>query len=231
MNLPFTSNATGATRPGLLISAKTTGGLASGSAPSARPLTLPPLPYGHDALEPHMSARTLSFHHGKHHLAYVENLNKLVAGTPLESFSLEELICLTANQAEKAAVFNNAAQVWNHNLFWQSMRADGGIPGGRLMDLIKAEFGTFTTFKNAFVAAGVGQFGSGWVWLVHDGHAVKIIRTSNADSPVAHGQHALLTCDVWEHAYYLDYQNRRKDYLATFIEHLANWEFAEHQLR
>ena len=191
----------------------------------------PPLPYGQDALEPHMSARTISFHYGKHHLTYVENLNKLVAGTPLEPLTLEETVCKTANLADKAAVFNNAAQAWNHAFFWQSMKAGGGgEPGGNLMALIRSEFGTFDTFKNSFIAAGVGQFGSGWVWLVQDGQTVKIVKTVNADTPLAHGQNALLTCDVWEHAYYLDYQNRRKDYLTAFIEHLVNWDFASARL-
>lgn len=193
-------------------------------------LNLPPLPYGQDALEPHVSARTLSFHYGKHHLTYVENLNKLVAGTPLEPLTLEETVCKTANLADKAAIFNNAAQVWNHTFFWQSMKPGGSEPVGSLMDLIRSEFGTFETFKAAFVAAGVGLFGSGWVWLVQDGQAVKIVKTANADTPLAHDQNALLVCDVWEHAYYLDYQNRRKDFLTAFIEHLANWDFAKSRL-
>ncbi len=190
------------------------------------------LPYAQAALEPYITSKTMSFHYGKHHQAYVDNLNKLVANTPLADQSLEKIISDTAGAADKAAVFNNAAQVWNHTFFWQSMKAGGGVePTGKLMERIKKSFGSYAEFKSAFVAAGLAQFGSGWVWLVQEGETVKIIKTANADTPVAHGQTALLTCDVWEHAYYLDYQNRRKDFLETFLEHLANWDFAVSQMK
>jgi len=173
----------------------------------------------------------MSFHYGKHHQTYVDNLNKLVAGTPLAGQPLEKIIRETAGATDKAPIFNNAAQVWNHTFFWQSMKPKGGgQPTGRLLELINKSFGSFDEFKKAFVDAGVAQFGSGWAWLVQDGNTLKIVKTANADTPVAHGQTALLTCDVWEHAYYLDYQNRRKDFVQAFVDHLANWEFAASQL-
>ena len=195
--------------------------------------TLPALPYAQDALEPYISARTMSFHYGKHHQTYVDNLNKLVAGTPWAAgHSLESVVVESAGMADKAAVFNNAAQVWNHAFFWKSMKAGGGgLPAGRLMDPIVKSFGSFDKFKDAFLTAALAQFGSGWVWLVQEGDALKIVKTSNADTPLAHGQTALLTCDVWEHAYYLDYQNRRKDFVQAFVDHLANWDFAASQLK
>ena len=193
---------------------------------------LAPLPYGQEALEPYVSARTMGFHYGKHHQAYVDNLNKLTAGTPWAGQPLEKVIRDTAGAADKAAVFNNAAQVWNHNFFWHSMKpGGGGKPAGRLMDRIEKSFGSLEEFQKAFVDAAVGQFGSGWVWLVQDGDRLEITRTSNTDTPVAHGQTSLLTCDVWEHAYYLDYQNRRKDFVQAFLDHLVNWEFAASQLK
>jgi superoxide dismutase, Fe-Mn family len=193
---------------------------------------LPSLPYAQDALEPYVSARTMSFHYGKHHQAYVDNLNKLIAGTPWAGEPLEKVIVESAGAADKAAVFNNAAQVWNHTFFWQSVKAGGGgKPTGRLLERIERSFGPFEEFKNAFVAAAVAQFGSGWVWLIQEGDVLKIVKTSNADTPAARRQTALLTCDVWEHAYYLDYQNRRKDFAQAFLDHLANWEFAASQLK
>ena len=207
-----------------------TASAASGGSPA---FTLPALPYAQDALEPYISARTMGFHYGKHHQAYVDNLNKLVAGTPWAAGqSLEKVVLESAGMADKAAVFNNAAQAWNHAFFWKSMKpGGGGLPAGRLMDLIGKSFGGFEKFKNAFLTAAVAQFGSGWVWLVQEGDALKIVKTSNADTPIAHGQTALLTCDVWEHAYYLDYQNRRKDFVQAFLDHLANWDFAASQLK
>lgn len=192
---------------------------------------LSPMPYAQDALEPYISSRTISFHYNKHHQTYVDNLNKLTVGGPLAGKSLEQIIKETAGKADKAAMFNNAAQVWNHTFFWQSMKqGGGGKPSGRLMDLLAKSFGDFEKFKESFVAEGLAQFGSGWVWLVQDGDALKIAKTSNADTPIAHGQNALITCDVWEHAYYLDYQNRRKDFLQAFLNNLANWEFASFRL-
>jgi len=187
---------------------------------------LPALPYDLDALEPHISRSTLEFHHGKHHAAYVTNLNNLVAGTDLEGKSLEETITAVAGDAAKAGVFNNAAQVWNHSFYWQCIKpAGGGAPSGDLAAKIDADFGSFDAFKEQFKTAGATQFGSGWAWLVLDGGSLKVTKTANADLPLAHGQKALLTMDVWEHAYYLDYQNRRPDYMSTYLDKLVNWDF------
>jgi superoxide dismutase, Fe-Mn family len=187
---------------------------------------LPALPYELDALEPHISRQTLEFHHGKHHAGYVANLNKMVEGTDLEGKSLEEVILAVAGEASKAGIFNNAAQVWNHTFYWQGLKpGGGGAPSGALADKINADFGGFDVFTEQFKAAGATQFGSGWAWLVLDGGTLKITKTGNADLPLAHGQKALLTMDVWEHAYYLDYQNRRPDYISTFLDKLVNWEF------
>ena len=188
--------------------------------------TLPALPYGLDALEPNISRSTLEFHHGKHHAAYVTNLNNLVAGTDLEDKSLEDTITAVAGDAGKAGVFNNAAQVWNHSFYWQCMKpGGGGLPTGALADKINADFGSYEAFVEQFKTAGATQFGSGWAWLVLDGGTLKVTKTANADLPLAHGQKALLTMDVWEHAYYLDYQNRRPDYMTTYLEKLVNWDF------
>ncbi len=194
--------------------------------------TLPALPYAQDALEPYVSARTMGFHYGKHHQAYVDTLNKLVAGTPWAAGqTLEKVVLESAGMTDTTAIFNNAAQAWNHAFFWKCMKpGGGGRPSGRLMELLERSFGGFDQFKDAFLTAAVGQFGSGWVWLVQDGDTLKIVKTSNADTPIAHAQTVLLTCDVWEHAYYLDYQNRRKDFVQAFLDHLANWEFAASQL-
>ena len=188
--------------------------------------TLPALPYGLDALEPNISRSTLEFHHGKHHAAYVTNLNNLVAGTDLEAKSLEDTITAVAGDGGKAGVFNNAAQVWNHSFYWQCMKpGGGGQPSGALADKINADFGSYEAFVEQFKTAGATQFGSGWAWLVLDGGTLKVTKTANADLPLAHGQKALLTMDVWEHAYYLDYQNRRPDYMTTYLEKLVNWDF------
>jgi len=188
--------------------------------------TLPALPYGLDALEPNISRSTLEFHHGKHHAAYVTNLNNLVAGTDLEAKSLEDTITAVAGDAGKAGVFNNAAQVWNHSFYWQCMKpGGGGQPTGALADKINVDFGSYEAFVEQFKTAGATQFGSGWAWLVLDGGTLKVTKTANADLPLAHGQKALLTMDVWEHAYYLDYQNRRPDYMTTYLEKLVNWDF------
>ena len=186
---------------------------------------LPPLPYPKNALEPHMSAKTLEFHHGKHHKAYVETLNKLIEGTPLAGKSLEDIIRATAKDESKAKIFNNAAQVWNHTFFWHSMKPQGGSkPTGELAQAIERSFGGFDKFHKEFATACADQFGSGWGWLIRDGDKLKVIKTPNAVNPLSQGQVALLTCDVWEHAYYLDYQNRRPDFVATFLDHLVNWE-------
>jgi len=193
--------------------------------------SLPELPYAANALEPYISANTLSFHHGKHHQAYVTNLNNLIKDTPLAARTLEEVIMESAKDASKAGIFNNAAQVWNHTFYWHCMKpAGGGLPQGKIGDKITADFGSYEQFKEAFKTAATTQFGSGWAWLVLEGDKLKITKTGNADLPMVHGQKALLTVDVWEHAYYLDYQNRRPDYVTTFLEHLVNWEFVENNL-
>ncbi len=194
--------------------------------------TLPELPYATNALEPHMSANTFSFHHAKHHNAYVTNLNNLIKDTPLAGKSLEDIIMESASDASKAGIFNNAAQVWNHTFFWHSMKPNGGgAPTGKIAEKITADFGSFDAFKDAFKQAAATQFGSGWAWLVvgKDGK-LKVTKTGNADLPMAHGEKALLTIDVWEHAYYLDYQNRRPDFVTAYLDHLVNWEFAEKNL-
>jgi len=193
--------------------------------------TLPQLPYAPNALEPHISQKTLEFHHGKHHQAYVTNLNKLLEGSDLAGKSLEEIILASAGDAAKAGIFNNAAQVWNHSFYWHSMKpGGGGAPTGKIAEKIAADFGSFEKFAEEFKNAGATQFGSGWAWLVLDGGKLKVTKTPNADLPMAHGQKAILTMDVWEHAYYIDYQNRRPDYIGTFLEKLVNWDFANANL-
>lgn len=189
---------------------------------------LPALPYDKTALEPHMSAQTFDFHHGKHHNTYVVNLNNLVADSDFAGKSLEDIIQATAGDASKAGVFNNAAQVWNHTFFWNSMSPNGGgAPSGDLAAKIDEAFGSLDGFKEKFKEAGATQFGSGWAWLVvGDGGALEIVKTANAETPITQGKTPLLTCDVWEHAYYLDYQNRRPDFLAAFLDNLVNWDFA-----
>jgi Fe-Mn family superoxide dismutase len=204
---------------------------APGGGEEKKPWLEPP-PYALNALEPYVSERTMSFHFGKHHQGYADNLRGLVKGTPLDGQPLERIIAESAGRADMTSVFNNSAQVWNHNFFWKSMKpGGGGKPSGKLLGMIEKSFGSFDRFKDAFTAAAVSQFGSGWVWLVQDGGTLKIEKTSNAETPVALGKNALLTCDVWEHAYYLDYQNRRKDFAQMFIDHLANWDFAESRLK
>jgi Fe-Mn family superoxide dismutase len=196
-------------------------------ATTSGPFTLPPLPYKEDALAPAMSANTLSFHYGKHHKAYVDNLNKLTEGKRYAAMKLEEVVQQSAKESADAGIFTNAAQVWNHTFFWNSMQSGGGgTPSGPIFERIKADFGGFDAFKTQFAEAAKTQFGSGWAWLVLDGAKLKVIKTANADTPLAKGQKAILTCDVWEHAYYLDYQNRRPDYVTAFLDKLANWEFA-----
>lgn len=192
---------------------------------------LPPLPYADTALEPHMTAKTFSFHHAKHHQAYVTNLNNLVKDTPLADASLEDVIKASAGDAAKAGIFNNAAQVWNHTFFWNSMKPNGGgKPTGAIAAKIDADLGGYDKFVEAFKTAGTTQFGSGWAWLVVEDGKLKVTKTGNADTPLVHGQTALLTIDVWEHAYYLDYQNRRPDFISAFLDHLVNWDFANANL-
>lgn len=184
------------------------------------PFTLPELPYPIDALAPHLSAETLEYHHGKHHNAYVNNLNGLIEGTDMAVRSLEDIIMVG-----DGGLFNNAAQVWNHTFYWKCMKPGGGGPSGELAAAVDAAFGSFEAFKTEFSQAAVTQFGSGWAWLVLDGGALKIAKTGNADLPMKHGQTALLTVDVWEHAYYIDYRNLRPKYVETFLASLVDWDF------
>jgi superoxide dismutase, Fe-Mn family len=187
----------------------------------------PALPYAVTALEPHMTAQTFEFHYGKHHATYVTNLNNLTKDTPMATMSLEEIIKATFGDASKAGIFNNAAQVWNHTFFWKSMKPNGGgAPTGELAAKIDASFGSLDKFKEEFKAAATTQFGSGWAWLIKDGDGLKITKSGNAENPIAHGQTPLLTLDVWEHAYYIDFQNRRPDFITTYLENLVNWDFA-----
>ncbi|MDS4030872.1 MAG: superoxide dismutase [Candidatus Contendobacter sp.] len=200
-------------------------------AAASGPFTLPPLPYADDALSPYISAQTIGFHYGKHHQGYVNKLNELVAGTPLADQPLAAVVKATTGGADQAAIFNNAAQVWNHTFYWNSLRPKGGgKPSGALAELIEKSFGDYDKFKAEFAKTATSQFGSGWAWLVKDGDKLVVTKTGNADTPIAHGQQPLLTVDVWEHAYYLDYQNRRADYVAAVLDNLINWEFAAKNL-
>ncbi len=188
---------------------------------------LPPLPYAPDALEPYISARTMEFHYGKHHQAYLTNLNNLADNTKYENASLEDIMASTIDNEAETAIFNNAAQAWNHAFFWKSMKpGGGGDPDGDLAMRLEQAFGSLAKFREQFKQAGTAQFGSGWVWLVFDGNALRIVKTPNAQNPLAENLTPLLTCDVWEHAYYLDYQNRRPDFIQAFLDHLVNWDFA-----
>lgn len=190
-------------------------------------ISYPDLPYSADALEPHISARTLEFHHGKHHKAYVDKLNAAIKGTPYDDQSVEEIIA-AAHEASDTGVFNNAAQAWNHTFLWHSMAPNGrDEPTGPLADAINKRFGDLQGFQTAFKTAAMGQFGSGWTWLVVSADGLDIVSTGNAATPLTDGVVPLLTLDVWEHAYYLDYQNKRDAYVDTFLGNLINWEFAE----
>jgi len=189
--------------------------------------TLPALPYADNALDPVISANTISFHHGKHHKTYVDNLNNLVKGTEFEGATLEAIVNATAGKADKAAIFNNAAQIWNHTFYWHSMKPHGGgKPTGKLAQMIDASFGSFDEFKKQLSATTVSQFGSGWGWLVADAGTLKVVKTANAEVPFTKGQKPLLTIDVWEHAYYLDHQNKRAAYVDALIDKLLDWDFA-----
>lgn len=190
-----------------------------------------PLPYDFNALEPHMSARTFEFHYGKHHAAYVNNLNNLTKDTELADQPIEAVIKTTFKDPAKMGIFNNAAQTWNHTFFWHCMKpGGGGAPTGDLAAKIDADLGGFDKFKEDFKAAATTQFGSGWAWLALDNGTLKVTKTPNAENPIAHGQIPLLTLDVWEHAYYLDYQNKRPDFIQTFLDQLVNWDFVGQQL-
>jgi Fe-Mn family superoxide dismutase len=200
-------------------------------ASAATPYVLPPLPYAENALEPMVSAKTMGFHYGKHHRAYVDNLNKLIAGTEFADMPLEKIISATAGKPDKVAIFNNAAQMWNHAFYWKSMQPKGGgEPPANLKRKIEASFGSVEACKKELADAAVTQFGSGWAWLVRDGDKLKVVKTGNADNPLTQTMKPLFTIDVWEHAYYLDYQNRRADYVNAVIEKLINWEFAAENL-
>jgi superoxide dismutase, Fe-Mn family len=226
------------TRRRLIGAALAAGSLASlcgtrrALAQPSGPFSLPPLPYPEDALAPAISSTTIGFHYGKHHSAYVANLNKAIEGTELTSKSLEDIVKTTADDPKRVAIFNNAAQDWNHTFYWSSMRPNGGgQPTGAIADRIADAFGDYAKFRQEFVNAAVSQFGSGWAWLVQDqDKKLKVMKTANADTPMARGMNCLLTCDVWEHAYYLDYQNRRPDYVNAWLDKLANWEFASQRL-
>ena len=193
---------------------------------------LPPLPYPDNALDPVISANTLSFHYGKHHKTYIDNLNKLIAGTELEHLSLEEIIASVAGKADKTGIFNNAAQVWNHTFYWNSLTPKGGgEPPAALKQKIEASFGSVEACKKELATAATTQFGSGWAWLVQDGDKLQVSKTGNADLPLTKGIKPILTIDVWEHAYYLDYQNRRVDYVNAVLDKLINWGFAADNCR
>jgi Fe-Mn family superoxide dismutase len=194
-------------------------------------IELPPLPYAQDALAPVISAETMSFHYGKHHKAYVDNLNKLVAGTDLADAPLEKVIAAVAGKADKVGIFNNAAQTWNHTFFWNSLKpGGGGAPSGAMATAIDASFGSLENFRKELSNAAMTQFGSGWAWLVAEQGKLRVAKTGNAETPLTSGATPILTIDVWEHAYYLDYQNRRADFVAAVIDKLLNWEFASANL-
>jgi len=204
---------------------------AEASAQVDGPFELPPLPYAENALAPVISAGTIGFHYGKHHRGYTDNLNGLVKNTPYEKMSLEAVIRASAANPGQTAIFNNAAQVWNHTFYWSSMKpGGGGKPAGEIGKQIEKDFGSYENFRKEFVGAALGQFGSGWAWLVTDGKSLKVLKTPNAENPITQGLKPLLTIDVWEHAYYLDYQNRRKDFVEASLDRLANWSFAERNL-
>ena len=192
---------------------------------------LPDLPYDYEALSPHMSSQTLHLHHDKHHQTYVTNLNNLIAGTDLEGKSLEEIVTSSYKDPAKAGIFNNAGQHWNHTLFWRTMKkGGGGKPGGELARKIDDAFGSFDQFKEKFKEAAVTQFGSGWGWLALDGDQLKVMKTPNGENPLVHGMTPLLGIDVWEHAYYLDHQNKRPDYVQAFLNNLVDWDAVEAEM-
>lgn len=193
--------------------------------------TLPDLPYDYTALEPHVSKQTLEFHHDKHHAAYVKKYNAAVEGTQMADKSIEEVIKATAGNPDQKGIFNNGAQAWNHSFYWQCMKPNGGgQPTGAIADKINSDLGGYDKFVEAFKEAGATQFGSGWAWLVLDNNTLKVVKTLNADNPITSNQTPLLTMDVWEHAYYLDYQNQRPSYIDTFINSLINWDFVNENL-
>jgi superoxide dismutase, Fe-Mn family len=194
-------------------------------------IALPALPYPQNALDPVISANTLGFHYGKHHKTYVDTLNKLIVGTEFADMPLEKIVKATSGKSDHAAIFNNAAQAWNHTFYWRSMKPQGGgEPPAAVKRLLESSFGSVEACKKELATAAVGQFGSGWAWLVQDGGKLKVVKTGNAETPLTGASKPLLTLDVWEHAYYLDYQNRRVDYVNAVLEKLVNWEFAAENL-
>jgi len=196
-------------------------------AQQSSPHALPPLPYATDALSEVISENTIIFHYGKHHKTYVEELNKAIAGSAFEAMTLDEIIRNTAGKSDHATIFNNAAQAWNHAFYWHSLTpSGGGEPPAGLKQMIEASFDSVDDCKHQLATAATSQFGSGWAWLVQDGKQLRVIKTNDAENPITQGVHPLLTLDVWEHAYYLDFQNRRKDYVAAVIDKLINWNFA-----
>jgi Fe-Mn family superoxide dismutase len=207
-------------------------GLASATATALGSIGLPPLPWAESALEPVISAKTVSFHYGKHHKTYVDTVNKMIAATEFADMTLEKLVGATVGKTDKAGIFNNAAQAWNHTFYWNSLRPKGGgEPPSMLRQKIEAAFGSVDACKKEWSAAAVGQFGSGWAWLVSDiAGKLKIVKTADAETPLTYEVKPLLTVDVWEHAYYLDYQNKRADYVNAVLDKLINWEFAERNL-
>ena len=229
-------NGNGITRRGFIMAASALTftamtGAWTRNAFAANVIVLPPLPYPENALEPVISAKTIGFHYGKHHQGYVNNINKLVAGTDLADMPLEKIIQKTAGQADKTSIFNNAAQVWNHTFYWKSMNPKGGgKPPAALMKEIESSFGTLDACQKELASAATTQFGSGWAWLVKDGEKLKVVNTGNADNPMTRGMKPLLTIDVWEHAYYLDYQNNRAEYVKGVIDKLIDWNFAAENL-
>ena len=197
------------------------------AATTSSPLNLPPLPYPESALEPVISAKTLSFHHGKHHRAYVENVNKLIAGTELADLPLDRIVTATVGKVDRASIFNNAAQAWNHSFYWHCLKPKGGgEPPAALKHKMETAFGSVDACQKELANHALAQFGSGWAWLVLEGSELKVIKTANADTPFTQGLKPLLAIDVWEHAYYLDYQNKRADHVDAVIDKLMNWEFA-----
>jgi Fe-Mn family superoxide dismutase len=201
------------------------------AATTSAPLSLPPLPYALNALEPTISAKTLGFHHGKHHRAYVENTNRLIVGTELADLPLDQIVTATAGRAERASIFNNAAQAWNHSFYWRCLKPNGGgDPPAMLRHKIEETFASVDACKKVLANNAMAQFGSGWAWLVLDGSVLKVVKTANAETPFVFGLKPLLAIDVWEHAYYLDYQNKRADHVDAVIDQLINWEFAADNL-
>ena len=222
-------------RRGFLLAGAALGATSLFGAPAvartASPHVLPPLPYPENALDPVISARTVGFHYGKHHQAYVDKLNTLVVGTPMANLTLEQVIKASAGAADKEEVFNNAAQVWNHTFYWNGMQPKGGgKPKGELAARIEKDFGSYDAMRKALFTAASTQFGSGWAWLVEDAGKLKVMKTGNADNPLTRGMKPLFTIDVWEHAYYLDHQNKRADYINAVLDKLVNWNFVSANL-